>query len=346
MRPSILAAGIVAACATLFGLFETLQYYARSRLWGRPYDWTGSLAENALTAFILAALTPIAFVMSRRFRIERRFIGRRLVAHMVAGLTFAVLAVAAIAWFLMMRNPAFNYPLAFGKVGTFYILFYLALYWTILGALHAIHYQRQAQTREEQLTRERLNLLRTKLNPHFLFNTLNAISTMSLQRNHDGVAESIGHMSDILRASLDESLPHEIPLRRELELIDKYVAIQRIRFGNRLRFDRAIDPQSLDVLVPSMLLQPIVENGIVHGVAAKPGAGWVRIESSRMNGHLHVVVSDSGTGFTPSPRTGLGLALTRERLATMYGDAHRLEIGSVPDGGARVEIVIPVKVPR
>jgi sensor histidine kinase YesM len=149
----------------------------------------------------------------------------------------------------------------------------------------------------------------------------------------------------MLRATLDDSLPQEIPLRRELELMDKYIAIQRIRFGERLRLERTVDPRSLDALVPSMFLQPLLENAVVHGVGAKPGEGWVKIETSASNGSLIITVSDSGEGFSTTPRNGIGLANTKERLQTIYGARHRFEITKAPGGGARVEISIPMRGP-
>lgn len=342
-RESFLIAGLVAACATLFGIGETLQNYLRSRLWGQTFALAGSLSENVLTAFILAALTPIAFVMSRRFRLERRDLRRRLVLHAIAGLVFAITAVLAIAALMVLRRPDLQFEFMAWKLGTFYVLYYFAIYWAIAGAIHAAHYYGEAQAREERLARERLEVLRSKLNPHFLFNTLNAISTMALQQDHERVTNSLGLLGDMLRATLDDSLPHEIPLARELDLADKYLAIQSIRFGDRLRVRRDIDPQSLDALVPSMLLQPIIENAIVHGVAAKPGEGWVKIETRFGNDRLVLEVSDSGDGFAANPGNGIGLANTRERLATLYRDAHTIALQSLPGAGARVTIAIPLR---
>ena len=333
----------MATCATLFGLFETLQYYLRSLLGGFPFDFARSLSNNLSTSVVLAALTPIAFVMSRRFRLERGVMVQRLILHAVAALAFAFSAVLAIAGLFFLQNSSLSYPTLIAKLATFYVLFYFAIYWMIAGAIHAGHYYHQTQLREEKLVRERLEVLRGKLNPHFLFNTLNAISTMALQRDHEGVAQSLGLVGDMLRASLDDNLPQEIPLARELELTDKYIAIQRIRFGDRLAVERIVDPASLDAFVPSMLLQPLVENAVTHGVGTRPGQGWVRIEASRSDGHVTIAVSDSGAGFSASPRNGIGLANTRERLQTMYGDRHTFDVGTVSGGGARIEITIPVR---
>jgi two-component system, LytTR family, sensor kinase len=344
-RKSFLTAGLVAACATLFGIGETLQYYLRSRMWGYPFTWSGSLSENVLTSFVLAALTPIAFFTSRRFRLARLNLRRRLPLHALAGLLFALGACCAIAALAVARKSDLHFETTVWKVGTFYLLFYFAIYWAITGAIHAAHYYGETQAREERLVRGRLEVLRSKLNPHFLFNTLNAISTMALQRDHERVTQSLGLLGDMLRATLDDTLPQEIPLARELDLTDKYLALQRIRFGDRLRVERQIDPGSLDALVPSMFLQPLIENAIVHGVGAKPGDGWVKIESRPVDGQLVVTVSDSGNGFaqTGGNGTGIGLANTRERLATLYGGAQKLELQSVTGAGARVTIEIPLR---
>jgi two-component system, LytTR family, sensor kinase len=343
VRKPFVVIGLVAACALLFGLLETLQYYVRSTMWGQSFDWMRSIAANVSTSFVLAALTPIAFFTSRRFRLERPVIAQRLAIHALAGVVFAFAGVAAVAALVALPHPNLSYVGVMGKLLTFYVLFYFAIYWVVVGAIHTAHYYHQTQLREERLVRERLEVLRSKLNPHFLFNTLNAISTMALQRDHEGVAQSLGLVGDMLRASLDDSLPQEISLAREMELTEKYIAIQRIRFGERLVVERAIEKSSLDALVPSMLLQPIIENAVVHGVGAKPGQGWVRIESSRGDGYLMIAVSDSGAGFSPTPRNGIGLTNTRERLQTMYGSEHRFEVGTVAGGGARVEIRIPVR---
>jgi signal transduction histidine kinase len=342
-RKPFLIAGLVAACATLFGIGETLQYYLRSRLWGYPFTWSGSLSENVLTSFVLAALTPIAFFMSHRFRFGRRVMRQRLPLHALAGLVFAIGAVFAITALAVVRKPDLQFELMAWKLGTFYVVFYFAIYWAIVGAIHAAHYYAEAQTREERLVRERLEVLRGKLNPHFLFNTLNAISTMALQRDHERVAQSLGLLGDMLRASLDDSLPQEILLARELDLTDKYLAIQKIRFGERLRVERDVDPRSLDALVPSMFLQPLIENAIVHGVGAKPGQGWVKIETRPVDGQLVLAISDSGDGFASTPGNGIGLANTRERLATLYGGTHSMTLQSLPGAGAQVTIAIPLR---
>jgi two-component system, LytTR family, sensor kinase len=337
VRRSLRAATIVIACATLFALLENIQNAVRLSTFGQPYDWALGLREGFTTWIGVAALTPLVLALARRFPIERRRLPRRLLLHLGASLAFGVagsLIATTSAW---IARDGLSFPLVLTKIATWYTLFFAAVYWGVIAAGHALT---AAQLRE-QLTRERLEVLRGKLNPHFLFNTLNAISTMALQRDHEGVAQSLGLVGDLLRVSLDDTLPQEVPLARELEFTDKYLAVQRLRFGDRLAIERDVDPRALEALVPSMLLQPLVENAVVHGVAATPGPGSVRISAAADDGWLHIAVADSGPGFAGEVRNGIGLAGTRERLATLYGGKATIDIGAAEGGGAMVTICIP-----
>jgi len=190
--------------------------------------------------------------------------------------------------------------------------------------------------------------LRGQLNPHFLFNTLNAISTMALKGEQENVVRTLGYLGELLRVSLDDELPQEVPLSEELEFLDRYLDIQRTRFGDRLTIHRSIDPAVLDAMVPSMMLQPLVENAIVHGVAPVPGPGEVRIHASRRDGTLRLEVFDSGLGFpsATSPKvksTGIGLANTRARLEQLYNGAHAMMLDNDNERGTRVAVEIPFR---
>jgi two-component system, LytTR family, sensor kinase len=347
LRRLAVTVAAVIGCAALLAMGETVQGWLRMRAFNQTYDWGRAAADNLSTWMSLAAMAPAAFWSSAHLRLERGRLSGRIALHFAVGLVFGILAALLVAFALVLRKPDVKFLFMAGKVGTFYVTFYLVIYWAIVGGEHAVHWFREAQARqvaaarlEEQLTRERLALLRSKLNPHFLFNALNAISTLALKRDHEGVAQSLGLVGDLLRATLDEHLPHEIPLARELELTDKYLMLQRIRFGDRLRTDRAVAPASLDALVPSLLLQPIVENAVVHGVAASPSAGWVRIKAEAIDGHLRLSVADSGAPDSTAG-TGIGLSTTRERLRSIYGDRHTLEIRR--GAGWTVEITLPLR---
>src|SRR4029077_3383259 len=173
------------------------------------------------------------------------------------------------------------------------LLFYLDLltYWAIVGMYLALHYSNLRTS----LAEARLAALRAQLNPHFLFNTLNAISTLALKGDHAAVTETLGRLSGLLRAALDEHT-EEISLAREVDFLDDYVAIQRIRFADRLWMEQSIAPETLTGLVPTMILQPIVENAIEHGVNAQRGVGHVKLSAVRNNGMLVIEVRDSGPG--------------------------------------------------
>jgi sensor histidine kinase YesM len=201
----------------------------------------------------------------------------------------------------------------------------------------ALHYSNLRTS----LAEARLAALRAQLNPHFLFNTLNAISTLALKGDQAAVTETLGRLSGLLRAALDEHT-EEIPLSREMDFLDDYIALQRIRFAERLTVEKRIAADTLDGLVPTMILQPIVENAIKHGVNAQRGGGRVDVSTVRNNGSLVIEVRDSGPGFRAADtQPGIGLANTRARLDHLYGSDATFEYGSASEGGASVRISIP-----
>lgn len=167
---------------------------------------------------------------------------------------------------------------------------------------------------------------------------------MALKREHDNVVLTLGHLGDLLRVSLDDDLPQEVSLADELELLDRYLEIQRIRFGDRLTIRHEVDVEALDAMVPVMLLQPLVENAIVHGVAPIPGPGEVVISAERRDGTLVLEIRDTGPGFSDHT-DGIGLGNTRARLGQLYGAAHSIALGSTNGkrSGARVTVTIPLR---
>jgi signal transduction histidine kinase len=228
-------------------------------------------------------------------------------------------------------------------------------YWAILAVAHVLRYYRQVRERElvasqleAKLAQTQLQILKMQLQPHFLFNTLNAISAL-VHQDADLADRMIARLGDLLRSTLDNAHQQEVPFRHELDFIQPYLEIERARLGPRLTVELQIDPAALDALVPNLILQPLVENAIRHGIAARPGPGRIQIHASRANGTLHLAVADSGPGL-PAEETvaakGIGLANTRARLDKMYGNAHRLELTNGPDGGLQIGITIPYKESR
>jgi hypothetical protein len=230
--------------------------------------------------------------------------------------------------------------------------FSVAIYLIVACAAHALAYYRRAQQRESEaialaagLNRAKLEALRLQLQPHFLFNTLNAISTL-VHRDPRAADELIGDLSELLRLSLQTS-ENEVPLSRELELLDCYLAIEKIRLGERLRIVREIDPAALPVLVPTFVLQPLAENAIRHGIEPRREPGTLTLTARTEGDRLHIAVSDDGVGLKPAEpraaRRGIGLANTEERLRALHGGTAQLELTSPESGGVRVELTLPAK---
>jgi sensor histidine kinase YesM len=242
----------------------------------------------------------------------------------------------------------------FGAFGPFALRgnFGLAIYLIVLSSAHALGYYRRAKERDVQaveltanLTRAKLDALRLQLQPHFLFNTLNAISTL-VHRDANQADELIGDLSDLLRLSL-LTTDHEVPLARELDLLDRYLAIEQTRLGDRLRVVREIEPAALAALVPTFVLQPLAENAIRHGLEPRSAPGTITISARATAQSIFLSVADDGVGLANTDkltaRRGIGLANTEARLQALHGPAAKLELITPPEGGLRVELTLPFK---
>jgi len=222
----------------------------------------------------------------------------------------------------------------------------LMVYFAVFGAGVARDYFLRYRARLEetvrlqaQLAQARLDVLRSQLNPHFLFNTLNAVSAL-VERDPRGVRRMIARLSDLLRYTLEESTEHEVPLHRELDLLGEYVELMQIRFQGKLTVDMDVDAESREALVPNLILQPIVENALKHGVSNIAGAGHIVVAARRDGALLRLTVTDNGPGPGIGPE-GVGLRNTNERLQEMYGEPHRVTLHPREEGGTRAEIVLP-----
>jgi two-component system LytT family sensor kinase len=197
---------------------------------------------------------------------------------------------------------------------------------------------------EKQLAEARLQALQMQLNPHFLFNSLHSISAL-MHQDVEGADGMIARLSDLLRAALESSDTQEVTLREELDLLKRYLAIEQIRFGDRLNVNIAAPPELLDAEVPNLILQPLVENAIRHGVEPRATPGRIELRAQRSNNALVLEVSDNGPGLPSSQPMdeGVGLSNTRTRLRTLYGEAHSFELRQSPEGGLLVRLTIPFR---
>ncbi|HEX9784393.1 MAG TPA: histidine kinase [Opitutaceae bacterium] len=228
----------------------------------------------------------------------------------------------------------------------------LPVYWVIVSVVHAFSLYRRVQERDRRalelsasLSKAKLQTLRLQMQPHFLFNTLNAISTL-VHKDPDKADEMIVNLSELLRLSLEVS-EQEDSLRHELEVLDRYLEIEQVRLGDRLRVEKEIEPEALDALVPSLMIQTIVENSIRHGIEPRASPGIVTLRAGLEEGVLRLQVVDDGVGIRPadraSERRGIGLANTESRLGELYGSGGRMALREPDGGGLMVEITLPFR---
>jgi two-component sensor histidine kinase len=229
---------------------------------------------------------------------------------------------------------------------------HLFLYWAILGGTLLLQYYRRLRERElaatrlnAQLVDARMQALRMQLNPHFLFNALNSIAMLVRDAKREAAVNTLERLSDLLRYVLDDSARQEVALKRELEFIERYLAIEKIRFQDRLEVQIDVDHNTLDAMVPNLVLQPIVENAIRHGIANRAATTTVTLGARKVGGALRLRVSDDGPGFRGTAsvhgRPGVGISNTRRRLVHLYGERASLDVADAASGGAAVTITLP-----
>ncbi len=225
----------------------------------------------------------------------------------------------------------------------FIILSWILLYFGINGWISLMLERRRAEQALITAQTARLAALQSQLEPHFLFNTLNGISSLIVDGRNEQASAMVARLGDFLRATLKMTGTPEIALADELELVRNYLDIQHIRFGDRLRFSLNIEPEVLGAAVPALLLQPLVENAVHHGILPRSSGGTLAIGARAERGRLHVAVEDDGVGMQKSGSTGMGLSNTATRLSELYGNQAELQVGNKPTGGVIVAIRIPLR---
>jgi two-component system, LytTR family, sensor kinase len=322
------------------GVMSAAQNATWRALMGRPINWLQILPNSLADWLTCGVFTPAFYWMVRRYPIRGERWWARLPLHLVASLVFVFLKVSLYHPLYNLLNPAETRDWSIMLFGGFYAD--MLAYWASVGVIHAIEYYRESRERELEATRLALENLRAQLQPHFLFNTLQSISTL-IHRDQAAADRMLTDLSDLLRLSLRSTASHEVPLREELAFLDRYLDIMRVRFGDRLRI--AVDaPEDVrDARVPSLVLQPIVENAITHGMADRPDIGHVAVRARRNGKTLWLEVSDDGPGLSARAHdgNGIGLANTRERVARLYGAAGSVDL--LTDHGLTVRIAIPFR---
>jgi signal transduction histidine kinase len=310
-------------------------------------------------SFLWALVTPLILMLARVFPIDRNTLLRNLPLHLL----FSILVGLAhrLLWlWAQITIPAIRpkseltaQRLISDLVTSFD--YQAMVYWVMLamhqGALYYRKYQEgklRASQLEAQLAQAQLSGLKMQLHPHFLFNTLHNINSM-MYESVDRASEMICGLSDFLRISLENSGLHQIPLERELDFIERYLEIERNRFDERLEVDFRVDDAALHTLVPNLLLQPLVENAIKHGIARSARGGKIIISAKERNGTLSVCVANTGPSLSSDSLSGapfslgIGLANTRARLRALYGEDARFELRNRPEGGVEAVITLPAR---
>ena len=346
----------------LFALFFMSEDVSRSLYQGRPVEWRGDLIVWITTASAWALLTPVVWYLAGRFPIERQLWWRSLLFHMVAGVMFALAEESIFAavtprlglpWF----KPTF--AATFRAVLPIDFHLNLIMYWLIVGARHTFIYYRRYREREReaarlelraselqnQLGQARLDALKMQLRPHFLFNTLNAVVVLVRQGRMHEADQMLTNLSELLRQSLASDQEQEIPLREEIDFLKLYLEIERVRFQDRLVVEMSFDPETLEAAVPCLLLQPLVENAIRHGIARTADGGRVSVGSRQIDDSmLEIQVYNDGpsnSGQANNKGVGVGLSNTRARLRELYQDQQSLRVESVPGGGVMATVQLP-----
>lgn len=326
-----------------WGLLNATNYRQMTVAGGNPAAWAHVLATELASSLLWVPFTLLALWLAERWPLGR-LTARSVGAHLggVAATIFGRAAVVAlfndqIHWYAD-AVPPFDELLMISVYNN--LFFYLLI---TVGA-HALHYARAHREREAQLARAELHALRAQIQPHFLFNTLNTIA--SLVHDEPRTAERmITGLGTLLRRSLDSDGSYELPLRDELAVLRAYLEIEQVRFADRLTVVWDIRPDTLAAAVPPLLLQPLAENAIRHGLWPRPAAGQLLIRAERRGDFLRLVVSDNGVGLRRArPDDGIGLANTRARLRQLYGIAHDFQLAERIDGGVVATILLPYRV--
>ena len=352
--------------ATVLGLLVAAQHWAVMQMDDVPATWqtvSHALIKELPFWYLWVLLSPAVVFAVRHVPLVRGRLTWAIPAHVLIALV-TVLVHAALQLGIYRVTGFPTQPGSFWGVYRSAILFRVTLgllgYTLLFAVVMAAEYydrfregERAAAALSVQLAEARLAALRMQLNPHFLFNTLNTVSMHVRRSENTEAVRMLAGLSDILRHVLEDSPPQEVTVRQELAFIDRYLAIERSRFGDRLKVTVTVEPDALDALVPNLVLQPLVENAIRHGIGRRAAAGRLDIRAARRGDLLELVVQDDGPGIddesdSVTPATGIplssggiGLRNTASRLQQLYGAQGNLSLENPPGGGAIARVTLP-----
>jgi len=344
----------IGAFWTLVGLAFASQFYLSSTLLGRSVTWDQAIGYSLGDWYVWALLSIPVIWLARRYPPEGAQPWRTAAIHLAAALVCSLVYVLLRSLVGVAHSRFLDEPVTFAEVFRPLLVktypFNLLVYGVIITISHALEYYRKYHERtvhalelEKHLTEARLQSLLRQLQPHFLFNTLNGIASLMHSDVH-AADKMLVRLSELLRLTMHHPGQPLTKLREEIAFIEKYLEIERIRFRDRLAVEIRAAPDTLELEVPSLIIQPLVENAIRHGIEPHTRPGRIIVEARREGASLVLSVRDNGAGQPPGgfTREGIGLANTRERLRELYGDRHRFELRNHPEGGLEVSLTLPL----
>ena len=333
---------MAACCFTLAAILFTGQVWVDYAYAGRSLSWPRAFAVALVDWELWTLLAPVVLWLAARMPLSRRRLARPLAVHIPASLGLAVVKLVAEAMLVRAIIGPGRVPFTLLKIHLTVLT-----YWAIVAAVQYAGQQRLSRERElraarlqTELARAQVESLKMQIHPHFLFNTLNAIAGL-MREDVESADTMLAQLSELLRGTLQTEGVQEVPLSEELRILRAYLAIQQTRFGDRLRIDIDVPDGCLQSVVPTLILQPLVENAIRHGFSATPGPGCIAVRVSSGPGRLRIDVTDEGPGPPQPLREGYGLRNTRSRLHALYGEAATLSVDPAQPRGARARLDLP-----
>lgn len=354
-RATLNRAGLLFAVWTVYGLLSAWQTHYWYSFTKTPMSWADSLRFEMGDGYIWCVCTPFILWLANRFRIDRDHLAGHLAIHLLTATAFIAVTKTAFDALFSPPNSAFahfTWSALFRSIESTADTGAL-LYWVIILVEHtAVYYKRyqrglvDSSRLQTQLAKSQLQALKMQLHPHFLFNTLHTISAL-VHEDPELAEKTIARLSELLRHFLATSMIQEVPLSEELRILGLYIVIEQTRFEDRLRVQEDVPEALRDAMVPNLVLQPLVENSIRHGIGKRSEPGWISVSAERCGETLVLRVTDNGAGLRPDAArehpSGMGLAITRNRLKTLYGDAQSLVLRNLEASGVEARITIPFR---
>lgn len=335
----------------ILAILSSLAVFLDSRLLGKQ-TWLQFLLHSGIHWFIWIVLTPFVLWLSDTFSFERKKWKRSVLLHLFSSLFFSILYSIIRTLFIHWGEP---FPEIFMYFRNSFIRqapAQLFFYWGLLGISHAIKYYRIARDREikaiqleKELSDARLQFLKNQLHPHFLFNTMHTIANLIREKSYNTSIEMISGFSELLRISIANLNTQFVSLKEEVDYINLYLNIEKIRFKDRLSTKVGISPEVISCQVPFLLLQPFLENSIKHGLTKHEDSQFIHISAAKENQNLIIKIEDNGPGIPDNwsleKNSGIGLGNTFGRLTTIYGSSFTMELKNRDNSGVTVTIILP-----